>query len=932
MNQLQKILSFVQARYHDTSPEGVTINEVAQEFGMWRNDASQLLNKLVQDEKLVTNGTRPIRYLPVDSACAPAESSKASSDETVYYPFKNIIGSEGSLKLQTSLAKTAASYPPNGMHILILGETGVGKSLMAEEIWRYRCALYPDKHIPFVSFNCSEYSENPQLLLSHLFGHTKGSFTGAVSSRTGLVEQANNGVLLLDEIHHLPPTGQEMLFSIFDKGTFRRLGSDTVSHVNIMIICATTENPESVILKTFQRRIPVHISIPSLKERPLDEKLDLIIYILKQEAIQLNLPIQVSASVLARMLSYKGSANIGDLKNELQLCCARGYMEHLSSPSKSASGILCISTSHLSRAMGLADTSDNIVKPFLDSVLKKTHNRLLIPVGTAAEAIPFSYSGSFNFYNFIEEKRAMYEGLDKTASEIEHDIIHDLYTYYNNQYFQKQYSLSSPEYNRLYGTISPYINELTNQLLHQAFSRKNWTYSQNVVYSIASFLQQTIALSKGNRTLLVSNNNSLLLQYPEENQFLSDIKDLLVNSSNTELSSAELNLLAFLLSQRAHTKENPIGVLIIAHGNSTAASLAQFANETLEVSYVSGIDISSFTNSKQIIDTICHTVTKAPEQRDYILLADMGLFLELEDIILEKTGCHCHVIPSINTALVLETVKAASIPGISLDKAVGMILNNYVPYINVCFEKLSESLPDHYHGTTPSASQDNIVVTFCVTGHGSAKTIAELLSKHATLSKMATFVPMGMMSENVKNMLKAYGSRLKLIIGFIDPQIPNIPFISMDNVLTSKGIERIALILGGITSNAQNVLAANEENGFEFLESHVKYFAPSLDEISVSEQAWYIINEIRHLYGNIAKDYTIRLFGHFASMFERLLNNEIVPLSENAQIFINNNQLIYHQIKPVLTTACSNLKLSITDSEIYYVMALLPPFQKILTQ
>ena len=77
---------------------------------------------------------------------------------------------------------------------------------------------------PFVTFNCADYYNNPQLLISHVFGYVKGAFTGAEQSKAGLVEEADGGVLFLDEIHRLPPEGQEMIFYFMDTGTFNRLG------------------------------------------------------------------------------------------------------------------------------------------------------------------------------------------------------------------------------------------------------------------------------------------------------------------------------------------------------------------------------------------------------------------------------------------------------------------------------------------------------------------------------------------------------------------------------------------------------------------------------------------------------------------------------------------------------------------------------------
>ncbi len=113
--------------------------------------------------------------------------------------------------------------------------------------------------------------------MGHIFGVEQGAYTGAESSRKGLLEIANGGILFLDEIHRLPAEGQEMLFTFIDKGTFKRLGDATKERESkVLIICATTENPTSTLLDTFNRRIPMKIEIPSLRDRTMIERIELI--------------------------------------------------------------------------------------------------------------------------------------------------------------------------------------------------------------------------------------------------------------------------------------------------------------------------------------------------------------------------------------------------------------------------------------------------------------------------------------------------------------------------------------------------------------------------------------------------------------------------------------------------------------------------------
>ena len=150
-------------------------------------------------------------------AAAPAAPPQAPAREEQENVFASMIGFNGGLKAQIHQAKAAVTYPPNGLHTLIIGPSGSGKTFLAENMYRYAVQqklLAPDA--PFVAFNCADYADNPQLLNSQLFGYVRGAFSGATSTRSGLVDKADGGILFLDEIHRLSGEGQEMLFYLLD--------------------------------------------------------------------------------------------------------------------------------------------------------------------------------------------------------------------------------------------------------------------------------------------------------------------------------------------------------------------------------------------------------------------------------------------------------------------------------------------------------------------------------------------------------------------------------------------------------------------------------------------------------------------------------------------------------------------------------------------
>ncbi|MBS4804415.1 MAG: sigma 54-interacting transcriptional regulator, partial [Clostridium sp.] len=141
--------------------DGVTTLELSNHLNLERSNVSKDLNLLLKAGKLFKNNSRPVKYF-FNNPNATDFSKKSTLDKMSYlYP---------SLSPSIKLAKTAILYPPNGMNSLIIGDTGVGKSMLAKLMHEYANSLDPSKDMPFIHFNCSDYSSNTQLLSAQLFG------------------------------------------------------------------------------------------------------------------------------------------------------------------------------------------------------------------------------------------------------------------------------------------------------------------------------------------------------------------------------------------------------------------------------------------------------------------------------------------------------------------------------------------------------------------------------------------------------------------------------------------------------------------------------------------------------------------------------------------------------------------------------------------
>ncbi len=235
------------------------------------------------------------------------------------YNFEGIIGKSPEI---LEVLKTVSKVCRVDSSILITGESGTGKELIARAI-HYNS---PRRNKPIVTLNCGAVPEN--LHESELFGHKKGSFTGAISDKTGLIEEAHKGTLLLDEVGELSPSAQVKLLRFLQNGEIRRVGENMPRIVDVRIIAMTNKNLKDEVKskklrEDFYFRLNViQIHLPPLRERKSDIKL-LINYYLKKFSEKMGKPdIKISRRAISLLENYKWPGNIRELENVLERAVA----------------------------------------------------------------------------------------------------------------------------------------------------------------------------------------------------------------------------------------------------------------------------------------------------------------------------------------------------------------------------------------------------------------------------------------------------------------------------------------------------------------------------------------------------------------------------------------------------------------------------------
>ncbi len=231
--------------------------------------------------------------------------------------FGNIVGKSPQMEEIFHFIEKVA---PSKAGVLIIGESGTGKELIAQAI--HRSSPRSDK--PFITINCTAIPEN--LLESEMFGHQRGSFTGAVANKAGLVEVAHTGTLFLDEVGEIPLSIQAKLLRFLQEHEFRRVGSTDEKKIDVRIIAATNKKLEKEMEAgnfredLYYRLNVIRIRVPPLRER--DEDIPLLIdHFMKKFCAEQGKSIQKVSSLALRVLcNYQYPGNVRELENIIERC------------------------------------------------------------------------------------------------------------------------------------------------------------------------------------------------------------------------------------------------------------------------------------------------------------------------------------------------------------------------------------------------------------------------------------------------------------------------------------------------------------------------------------------------------------------------------------------------------------------------------------
>ncbi len=291
------------------------------------------------------------------------ESLLTEATDGVHEMFEKIIGSSQPMQQVMHLAYKASKSRST---ILITGESGTGKSLIAKEIHR----LQAGKSKPFISVNCTAIPST--LFESELFGYEKGAFTGAErTGKKGFFELASGGTIFLDEIGELPLDVQGKLLHVLQHKSFYKVGALQPTHVNVRVIAATNVNLEEAILeKRFREDLYYRINVFPIEMPPLRERKSdlypLIRNIMEKLSDEIEIPVKdFSGEALDKMVSYNWPGNVRELENVIERAM------NISDADIIESDYITINTKHEAKPLNMKEQLQEVEKQMILEALER---------------------------------------------------------------------------------------------------------------------------------------------------------------------------------------------------------------------------------------------------------------------------------------------------------------------------------------------------------------------------------------------------------------------------------------------------------------------------------------------------------------------------------------------------------------------------------
>ena len=811
------IFEFVQKELltSEENKNGISTSFVANKCNLQRSNVSTILNELVKEEKLEKTNTRPVLY------------KFPNKDQPLKYETGNkiLIGSEGSLSKALQIAKAAILYPKNSLNVLVSAKPGCGTTYFVYMMYLYakQAKVFTDDAM-FFKVNCRHFKENIDELDDFLFKTATGELE---KSYFGL---AKGGMLFIDNADLLNAYQKNLLSDFLETGIIYSEDRKKVLDCHDVFLVLSC-NPGSEA--QMSQKIPMVIELPELKDRPLQERLDLINYFFTIEANNAKRNIELKRDVLEALLLADIPHNIKGLEFEIKKASATACVRVMDTPEASIE----VTISDLNQ-----ETQRSLIR------MRTQSNEISQLLGTQEL---FIYDCSHGFKSCVdikskdlyEEMKEQYIELSKRGVNVEtiHDVINNHVTNLFEQYKYYQSFNSTYDIEQLSKIVDSKLIHLVQNLMGQCKDQLQRNFKPHVFYGLCLHMNSLLTLPLDHKRVDNEKVIHIVQDYPKEYAISSQFAQKFEEVFGIHLSMEEIVIITMFLLKDDDSVEVKPQLLYIFHGNGIASSLKEVTNTLTHCNNAYSYDLLLDKDSKDALEEIRSLILRIDNGAGVIVIYDMGSIKTMLDTIAEESNVKIRYIYFPITLVGLDVARK-------------------------CMQE--EDLDYIYHTTVrevsnmfiQKSSRKSVIITLCHTGEGGAYQLKQYIDQYSKLGMKTipfSISKRDLLIQQIMDLKKIYN--IHCFVGTYDPKLMGIPFISMTKIFENKPEDLDKILMFEPLQSKQVDYSAV----YSFLEEQFKCISVSkLKSVLPS-----VIDQLEIIY-SLNADQKVGLFIHIACLLE----------------------------------------------------------------
>lgn len=480
--------------------------------------------------------------------------------------------------------------------------------------------------------------------------------------------------------------------------------------------------------------------------------------------------------------------------------------------------------------------------------------------------------------------------------------------------------------NDLYEIVDRDVIDLTDRL-KEVLKGEGYRISTDFSYAMSLHISSFIKRVESGKPLRKAAPNmiSMVQDYPKELEYAKIVKSEIENHYHLPVPDSELYYLAVLLiSLQAEKQNGKVGIVVAAHGNSTASSMVQVVDQLLNSDNLAAFDMSLDMSPHEALKGIEEKVRRVDSGNGVILLVDMGSLSTFDEKISEHTGIKVKSIDMVTTALVLETVRKSLLIDSDLENVYREI-SEFSGYSRTAEHEKTEIQDLSRKDSMVLDQHPKAILAICSTGQGTAVKIKRMLDSilvdHLIDDIVVLPISVVDMEQQITKIKADY--QIVAVTGITRPHL-NVPFVSLEKLLQGGG-EQFITAIESFTNNIndENQMETSEEMAKERIKRCLGQYFTFLNPLKVTDVLWEYCKMIEKGSIKLNNSLKVNLSMHLAGVIERILTQSELTVQQDVHIEEVRKDLVYPMVIKANQMLTETLNITLPEEEVYYVVKLI---------